>query len=347
MSEERKQRYMTNILLVSILGCCVIGQAIATSKPSKGTGETPLVQEETLEEATSNTSVDSSASVPKDYEDYKSQMNYIVSSSYVLLEVKKSETFRVAGDKKYIKLTLVAKDEPGYSLLEDEQFTRVYSYDYYKEKISKSDREVDLIPTVVERCFLTSGKRNKLGYYTGGVVTSFQSMDKALNMDDIDALVDTMYAYDSNLSIVSKDSITSALTGISEDSDDVRLIPTYDESYYRLITSDMTTLPKVMLYGSDNRQLAPLKKLTQAKLREELNTEIDKAKRYFAGGVSERSYTDYSGEFENYKRVQKETAISEIQKSKNTRDADSSTESTGETESKEGTATSNNYSSSK
>lgn len=314
--KRRRQRLTTDAILLGILGCCVMTQVVAPYKSSKGTGDTSLVQEETVKEADEDFSTDSSSKVPKDYENYKSKMSYIVSSSYVLLEVKKSETFRVAGDRKYIKLTLEAKDEPGYSLLEDEQFTRVYSYDYYKENISKSDREVDLIPTVVERCFLTSGRRNKLGYYTGGVVTSFQAMDKALNMDDINALVDTMYAYDSNLQYAGKSAFTSALTNEEDDSDSVQLIPTYDESYYRLITSNMTTLPKVMLYGSDSRQLASIKKLTQSKLRSGLNEEVDKAKRYFSGGVSERSYTDYSGEFENYKRLQKEKAVSEIQQSK-------------------------------
>lgn len=317
-NKRRRQRLTTDIILLGVLGCCITGQMLATSKPPKGTGDTSLVQEETVKEADKDFSADSSSKVPKDYENYKSKMSYIVSSSYVLLEVKKSETFRVAGDKKYIKLTLEAKDEPGYSLLEDEQFTRVYSYDYYKENISKSDREVDLIPTVIERCFLTSGRRNKLGYYTGGVVTSFQVMDKALNMDDINALVDTMYAYDSNLEYTGQNAFTSALSDEDDDSDRVQLIPTYDESYYRLITSNMTTLPKVMLYGSDSRQLASFKKLTQSKLRSEMNKEVEKAKRYFAGGISERSYTDYSGEFENYKKLQKEKAVSEIQKSKGT-----------------------------
>ena len=134
-------------------------------------------------------------------------------------------------------------------------------------------------------------------------------MDKALNMDDINALVDTMYAYDKNLEHAGKSAFTSALSNEDDDdSDSVQLIPTYDES--------MTTLPKVMLYGSDSRQLASIKKLTQAKLRLEMNKEVEKAKRYFAGGISERSYTDYSGEFENYKRLQKEKAVSEIQQSK-------------------------------
>lgn len=318
-NKRRRQRLTTDVILLGVLGCCLVGQVVSTSKPPKGTGDTSLVQEETVKEADEDFSTDSSFKVPKDYEKYKSKMSYIVSSSYVLLEVKKSETFRVAGDRKYIKLTLEAKDEPGYSLLEDEKFTRVYPYDYYKENIAKSEREVDLIPTVVERCFLTSGKQNSLGYYTGGVVTSFQVMDKALNMDDINALIDTMYAYDSNLQYAGKSAFTSALTNEDDDgSDRVQLIPTYDESYYRLITSNMTTLPKVMLYGSDSRQLASIKKLTQSKLRSELNEEVDKAKRYFAGGISERSYTDYSGEFENYKRLQKEKAISEIQRSKGT-----------------------------
>lgn len=315
-NKRRRQRLTIDVLILGVLGCCVMTQVVAPYKSSKGTGDTSLIQEETVKEADSNFNIGSDFKVPKDYENYKSKMSYIVSSSYVLLEVKKSETFRVAGDRKYIKLTLEAKDEPGYSLLEDEQFTRVYSYDYYKENISKSDREVDLIPTIVERCFLTSGKRNSKGYYTGGVVTSFQAMDKALNMDDINALVDTMYAYDKNLEYKGKDAFDSVLSGDDEDSNDVKLIPTYDESYYRLITSNMTTLPKVMLYGSDSRQLASIKKLTQAKLRSEMNKEVEKAKRYFAGGISERSYTDYSGEFENYKRLQKEKAISEIQQSK-------------------------------
>lgn len=315
--KRRRQRLTTDAILLGILGCCVMTQVVAPYKSSKGTGDTSLVQEETVKEADAGFNIGSDFKVPKDYENYKSKMSYIVSSSYVLLEVKKSETFRVAGDRKYIKLTLEAKDEPGYSLLEDEQFTRVYSYDYYKENISKSEREVDLIPTIVERCFLTSGKRNSLGYYTGGVVTSFQAMDKALNMDDINALIDTMYAYDSNLQYAGKSAFTSALTNEEDDdSDSVQLIPTYDESYYRLITSNMTTLPKVMLYGSDSRQLASIKKLTQAKLRLEMNKEVSKAKKYFAGGISERSYTDYSGEFENYKRLQKEKAVSEIQQSK-------------------------------
>lgn len=314
--KRRRQRLTIDVLILGVLGCCVMTQVVAPYKSSKGTGDTSLIQEETVKEADSNFNIGSDFKVPKDYGNYKSKMSYIVSSSYVLLEVKKSETFRVAGDRKYIKLTLEAKDEPGYSLLEDEQFTRVYSYDYYKENISKSDREVDLIPTIVERCFLTSGKRNSKGYYTGGVVTSFQAMDKALNMDDINALVDTMYAYDKNLEYKGKDAFDSVLSGDDEDSNDVKLIPTYDESYYRLITSNMTTLPKVMLYGSDSRQLASIKKLTQAKLRSEMNKEVEKAKRYFAGGISERSYTDYSGEFENYKRLQKEKAISEIQQSK-------------------------------
>lgn len=315
-NKRRRQRLTIDVLILGVLGCCVMTQVVAPYKSSKGTGDTSLIQEETVKEADSNFNIGSDFKVPKDYENYKSKMSYIVSSSYVLLEVKKSETFRVAGDRKYIKLTLEAKDEPGYSLLEDEQFTRVYSYDYYKENISKSDREVDLIPTIVERCFLTSGKRNSKGYYTGGVVTSFQAMDKALNMDDINALVDTMYAYDKNLEYKGKDAFDSVLSGDDEDSNDVKLIPTYDESYYRLITSNMTTLPKVMLYGSDSRQLASIKKLTQAKLRSEMNKEVEKAKRYFAGGISERSYTDYSGEFENYKRLQKEKAVSEIQESK-------------------------------
>lgn len=314
--KRRRQRLTIDVLILGVLGCCVMTQVVAPYKSSKGTGDTSLIQEETIKEADADFNIGSDFKVPKDYENYKSKMSYIVSSSYVLLEVKKSETFRVAGDRKYIKLTLVAKDEPGYSLLEDEQFTRVYPYDYYKENISKSDREVDLIPTIVERCFLTSGKRNSQGYYTGGVVTSFQAMDKALNMDDINALVDTMYAYDKNLEYKGKDAFDSVLSGDDEDSNDVKLIPTYDESYYRLITSNMTTLPKVMLYGSDSRQLASIKKLTQAKLRSEMNKEVEKAKRYFAGGISERSYTDYSGEFENYKRLQKEKAISEIQQSK-------------------------------
>lgn len=318
--KRRRQRLTTDVILLGVLGCCLVGQAVSMNKPPKGTGDTSLVQEETVKEADSDFNIGSDFKVPKDYENYKSKMSYIVSSSYVLLEVKESETFRVAGDRKYIKLTLVAKDEPGYSLLEDEQFTRVYPYDYYKENISKSDREVDLIPTIVERCFLTSGKRNNLGYYTGGVVTSFQAMDKALNMDDINALVDTMYAYDKNLEYKGKDAFDSVLSGDDEDSNDVKLIPTYDESYYRLITSNMTTLPKVMLYGSDSRQLASIKKLTQAKLRSEMNKEVEKAKRYFAGGISERSYTDYSGEFENYKRLQKEKAVSEIQESKGTQE---------------------------
>lgn len=320
--KRRRQRLTTDAILLGILGCCVMIQVLTPYKSSKGTGDTSLVQEETVKEANADLKTGSDTKVPKDYEEYKSKMSYIVSSSYVLLEVKKSETFRVAGDRKYIKLTLEAKDEPGYSLLEDEQFTRVYSYDYYKENISKSDREVDLIPTIVERCFLTSGKRNSQGYYTGGVVTSFQAMDKALNMDDINALIDTMYAYDINLQNAGKSAFTSAFPD-DDDSDSVQLIPTYDESYYRLITSDMTTLPKVMLYGSDSRQLASIKGLTQAKLRLEMNKEVDKAKKYFAGGISERSYTDYSGEFENYKRLQKEKAVSEIQRSKGTTEGNS------------------------
>ena len=147
-------------------------------------------------------------------------------------------------------------------------------------------------------------------------------MDKALNMDDINALIDTMYAYDNNLQNAGKSAFTSAFPD-DDDSDSVQLIPTYDESYYRLITSDMTTLPKVMLYGSDSRQLDSIKKLTQAKLRLEMNKEVDKAKKYFAGGISERSYTDYSGEFENYKRLQKEKAVSEIQRSKGTTEGNS------------------------
>lgn len=319
--KRRRQRLTTDAILLGMLGCCVMIQVLTPYKSPKGTGDTSLVQEETVEESDADLKTGSDTKVPKDYEEYRSKMSYIVSSSYVLLEVKKSETFRVAGDRKYIKLTLEAEDEPGYSLLEDEQFTRVYSYDYYKENISKSDREVDLIPTIVERCFLTSGKRNSQGYYTGGVVTSFQAMDKALNMDDINALIDTMYAYDNNLQNAGKSAFTSAFP--DDDSDSVQLIPTYDESYYRLITSDMTTLPKVMLYGSDSRQLDSIKKLTQAKLRLEMNKEVDKAKKYFAGGISERSYTDYSGEFENYKRLQKEKAVSEIQRSKGTTEGNS------------------------
>lgn len=241
------------------------------------------------------------------YDDYKDKMKYIVSSNYVLLEVKESETFTVSGGKKYIKLTLVTKDEPGYSTLPDEAFTRVYPYDYYTENIAKSDKQVDYIPTMVERCFLVSGVRNSWGNFTGGVVTSFQSMDKALNMSDIDALVDTLYSYDCS-SMGTTDEPLEDILG----TESTQKIPTFNESYYRLIVPYAEDLPNVTLYDDDVRQLTSLTKLTQAKFRQEMNAEIEKADKYFTGGVSARSYTDYSGGYEVYKESQRREAVSEL-----------------------------------
>lgn len=246
-------------------------------------------------------------SIKSGYDDYKDKMKYIVSSNYVLLEVKESETFTVSGGKKYIKLTLVTKDEPGYSTLPDETFTRVYPYDYYTENIAKSDKQVDYIPTMVERCFLVSGIRNSWGDFTGGVVTSFQSMDKALNMGDIDALVDTLYSYDCN-SMGTTDESLDDLLG----TENTQNVPTFNESYYRLVVPYAEDLPNVTLYDDDIRQLTSLSKLTQSKFRQEMNAEIEKADKYFTGGVAVRSYTDYSGEYEVYKESQRREAMSEL-----------------------------------
>lgn len=250
--------------------------------------------------------------IEEDYSAYKDSLKYIVSSNYVLLEVVDSETYTVSGDRKYIKLTLKTKEEPGYSTLPDETFTRVYPLDYYKKNISKSETsQVDLIPTVVERCFLVSGKLNDNDRFSGGVVTSFQAMDKALNLDDIEALADTMYSYDYNM-------INYRYTAVDVMLDSVEspAVPTFNESYYRDLVSNSEQLPNVTLYDNDNRQLASLKGLTQSKFRREMNAEIEKAEKYFKGGLSDRSYTDYSGEFEVYKGMQKRKAVAEVRVNK-------------------------------
>lgn len=253
--------------------------------------------------------------IKEDYSAYKDSLKYIVSANYVLLEVVDSETYTVSGDRKYIKLTLKTKEEPGYSMLPDETFTRVYLLDYYQNNIAKSETSrVDLIPTVVERCFLVSGKLNDNDRFSGGVVTSFQAMDKALNLDDIEALADTMYSYDYNMINYRYTAVDVMLDSVESPS-----VPTFNESYYRDLVSNSEQLPSVTLYDNDNRQLASLKGLTQSTFRREMNTEIGKAEKYFKGGLSDRSYTDYSGEFEIYKGMQKRKAVAEVRVNKTNR----------------------------
>lgn len=253
--------------------------------------------------------------IEEDFSAYKDSLKYIVSANYVLLEVTDSETYTVSGDRKYIKLTLKTKEEPGYSMLPDETFTRVYPLDYYKKNIAKSETiQVDLIPTVVERCFLVSGKLNDRDRFSGGVVTSFQAMDKALNLDDIEALADTMYSYDYNMINYRYTAVDVMLDSVESPS-----VPTFNESYYRDLVSNSEQLPNVTLYNNDDRQLASLKGLTQSKFRREMNIEIGKAEKYFKGGLSDRSYTDYSGEFEVYKEMQKRKAVAEVRVSKSNR----------------------------